>query len=416
LDYSEEYFLLAAQMFEQAAELDPAFMEAWTQLTWVHSMLFFNTDPSESRGEMATAAFDRARGLAPQSPLVREAAGFYHYRVRRDFDRALQEFSLALQDRPGNVEVMAGISFVRRRKGQWQQAVEMLKKAFVLDPRDARLAYTIGETHYALRQYGLAVPYLDRAAALAPDQDESWGARTLSELELTGSVEAARRVLDRAPGPGSLGLLYYWAALDLFERDFEGVLDRLTPAATEEVDEFHRTRLYFMAALAQDRLGQTDRAKETLETCRGHLELAMVKWPANSHLISGLAQVNALIGRRVEALQGIGMAHERYRGDAFSGPLFLEAKARILTALGDHQAAIGILEGLLVTPYQNGIGPVQLQLDPVWDPLREYDGFQHLLRRATSEPTELAGFVPMIETRPSIETRAVVMSRWTAPS
>jgi len=53
--------------------------------------------------------------------------------------------------------------------------------------------------------------------------------------------------------------------------------------------------------------------------------------------------------------------------------------ADIYALLGDADHAIPILKRLLQIPYGHAITPAMLQLDPVWDPIRNDPRFQELV-------------------------------------
>lgn len=378
-DYSLSGLELAAQLLDRTVALDPDFASAWAELAWVHSMIHFNDDSTDSRRALATAAIERAKELAPESSTVRAAAGFYHYRVERDFDRALAEFGFALQGQPGNVDVLAGIGYVRRRLGEWEEAVEVLKQAFELDPRNGEIAIGVAETLYAMRRYTAAVPYIDRAVAVAPDEPEFWGTKVFNEFQRTASVEAARSVLRNVPIPNDPELIYYGFVLDLHEREYERALQRLDPRFLETLSGLGQAELYLLAAIAHERLGQDLAARERLEASRAVLVESREKQPGNAFLQGFLARTYAYLGRNEEAMELGQRPVQAYAKDSFTGPRFLENLAVIHMAVGNQNQAIDLLGSLLSRSYQNAIAITQLQLCPVWDPLRDHPRFAKLV-------------------------------------
>ena len=63
--------------------------------------------------------------------------------------------------------------------------------------------------------------------------------------------------------------------------------------------------------------------------------------------------------------------------DAFDGPILTTALARIQTFVGEHDAALSLLERSLVTPA--GVTVNDLRFDPTWDALRQNPRFQKLV-------------------------------------
>ena len=378
-DYSDEGLELAARLLERAVALDPGFARAWAELAWVHSMIYFNSDLTDSRRALATAAIEHAEELAPESPAVRAAAGFYYYRVEKDYDRALEEFDTALQGVPGNVDVLLGIGYVRRRLGDWTEAQKVLEQAFELDPRNGEVAIAVGETYYALRQYESAARYLDQAVTVAPDQPAFWAAKALSELNLEGSVVAAREVIDRAPNPKDPSLLFYQMKLDLYEGRYERALVRASSETTESLGGYDRADIHILASLAHEGLGQDLEARRQAEKGRFLLEEALMEWPRDQFLRRRLALTYALLGRGEEAIELGKSAAAASADDAFSGPLFLEDLAKIYVRNGQLDQAVELLEEVMSIPYQWAMGTTQLGLDPIWAPLGSKPRFQTLL-------------------------------------
>jgi serine/threonine-protein kinase len=62
--------------------------------------------------------------------------------------------------------------------------------------------------------------------------------------------------------------------------------------------------------------------------------------------------------------------------EAYRGAYLVEDLARIYTMTGDHEGALEHLELLLSVPSQ--LSPALLRINPVWDPLREYQRFKVL--------------------------------------
>src|SRR5262249_47264339 len=77
----------AANFFAEAARLDPIFTLAWARLSIANSRLYYR-DRLSSQRDAAKFALDKALGLKTDLAEVLLAEGYYHYRVRNDFESA----------------------------------------------------------------------------------------------------------------------------------------------------------------------------------------------------------------------------------------------------------------------------------------------------------------------------------------
>ncbi len=390
--YSEERAALAEQMFKRAVDLDPGFALAYAELAGVHSLIYFNTDGTEARLAAASSSIERALELAPQQPAVHLAAANYYYRARLDYERALEEYSIALAGLPGSAEVLAGIGFVRRRMGEWDLALEMLREAFELDPRSARLAISLADTLRATRDYEGAAPFIDKAIGLAPDQAEFWGAKADNVFESSGDIAAARRILDGVPVPNDPLLLTFESRFDLYVGDYAALISRLTPEKIAPLGVLDGAELHLRAAFAHRKMGAHQQARELLESSRNELVSALTRTPKDPILHGVLARTFAMLGRREEALEHGQKAVALLPNDAYSGPGLLESLAETHALLGDVEEAVALLRQLRSTSYRQPVGVPHLKLDPVWESLRDTAEFQKLLEwHGTSMPAAPAG-------------------------
>lgn len=379
--YSEKHILQAVPMFERAVELDPEFAEAWAELSQTHSYLALNSDSSPRRVEEARRALARAVALGPDLDSVRLAQGYFTYRCLRDYEQAHEVFAAAVRSSPNNPEILQALGLVNRRLGRLAEAINALEHSFSLDPQAFKLVWAIAETYAALREYEQADRYFARAISLAPDQPIYWEERILNLLAWKGDVDEARTLLAEAPIADHPELMPIAFRLDLYQRDYEAALARISPERMQALPPHEENRLALLAATARERLGDHAGARATAEANRASLEARLARFPNDAYYRSFLAVALAQLGRRDEALREAETAFQQKRNDTFSGPRFVETQAMVDAILGHRREAVRQLARLLVMPYQRPISAAELQLNPLWDPLRDDPEFETLLRR-----------------------------------
>ena len=168
--YERENFAIARQMLERAVALDSAFAIAWAELSIVRAAEYwFFYQRTEAALAGAKAAADQALRLRPDLPESTSRSATTGTWGRLDYDQALRELTAALSTRPNDADLIFAIGVVRRRQGNWKEAVANMTRAVELDPRSNVDLLNLGETYWLLRDFARASKALDDAIALAPD-------------------------------------------------------------------------------------------------------------------------------------------------------------------------------------------------------------------------------------------------------
>jgi TolB-like protein/Tfp pilus assembly protein PilF len=398
----------AAQMFEQAVETDPAFAEAWAQLSQVHSYLACNTDRSSKRLEQARQAMEKAVALDPNLMATHLAQAYFSYRCLEDYDAAFEHLMAAARSIPYRVLADLECIVVEKARGRYlvgeeeraapcsiyekslvvartnlelrgTRRIEMLKKAAALNPRTAELVWAIAETYGALRDYARADAYFEQAISLAPDEPINYEQRALIRFAWTGNLNESRAILEDSPVRDSPQLQLASVYFDLCERKFQQALTRLSSENEQKLlSPADQTRLAALRVMALEGLGDHQRALALTEASLPVLKLHIAQYSSRPVFRVYLALALARLGRRVEAL--VLAKHAVPQSHDFPGPLVAEGQAMVAATLGRRSEAVALLSSLLNTPYRQPISVNELRLDPVWDPLRGYPEFEALLR------------------------------------
>ncbi len=372
----------AIAAFSEAVRLDPKFALAWVQLGTSASYLYFNNvDADKYTPQFIKNAADTALQLQPQSSEAQLAQGDYLYRIMRDFAGAQKVYEAILQRSPNNKAALQYLGLVERRQGKWGQALAHLKQAADLDPRDAGLMTTIGaETLGNMHRFDEALQWLDRAAALAPDDAQITPYRA-SAYQSLGRLADAARILDPVPSAGIDPLAAYFRGYQrLLERRFTTAIEELQPvlARPEATLDGFGPQLTIYLGDAQQLAGQKAAAQATFERLIAQIE-PMSAQVDDSLLPVTLGLAYAHAGRQKAALDQAARAVQLYANDAIWRPWAEWALAEVQTIGGDHDAAIATLRRILGVPA--GPTAAQLRLEPTWDPLRGNPAFDALLKQ-----------------------------------
>ena len=373
------------QMFERAVELDPDFALAHAELSQMHSNLYhMGWDRTDERLKMAQGAVDRALELAPDVPEVHLALGLYHSWGNKEYDRALEEFSLAEREMPNNADLYASIGFVRRRQGIWEDALQNLQRAFELDPLRAEISWEIGMTYMLLRRYPEALSYFEQSIALAPNQIPAYASSAAAYRFWKGTTRKAREVLETMPETSDPLAIEAWFWQEMAEGRYRQVLERLSSSGLQVIESLDGGLIpvSLFEALAHGRLNESEDARRAYAAALEMLEDLARERREDPYVEIQRGIALAGLGRVEEAIQAGRRAVELYPVslDAFGGTDFVERLALIYTMVGEHDAALDELESLLSSPGWSRSAH-ELKLNPVWEPLRNHPQFKKLVER-----------------------------------
>ena len=154
--------------------------------------------PTPAEAEAARAAAERALALAPDRPEGHLALGDYHYRVTKEYRRALEQYALGQRIAPRNADLLVATALTEQTLGRWEAALQHLQQAWTLDPRSVNTARRLGRTLLWLRRYPEAVRVTEQGLALAPASLDLLEQKAMVSLA-QGDLGAARAVLRDTP-------------------------------------------------------------------------------------------------------------------------------------------------------------------------------------------------------------------------
>jgi serine/threonine-protein kinase len=384
--YLRRNWEIAEDLFHRAVALDSTFALAFAALSEVHGwMSWFRYDFSPERLARQREAAETALRLQPDLPQAHFAVGSVHYHGSMDWRSALQEYRVALEGLPNDAELWAQIGYVHRRMGHWEEALDALERALVLDPRNVDvLGNLAGGTFLSLRRYEEAIQWLDRARRLAPDAPVYDLLCGYTWVVWGGRLDSLIAVLDRHPAEADLGFLggvpIFRATALYWERDADGLLSFLqrTPQAVFDSRFFYLPRELWTGWAHQLR-GDSAAAHEAFGSALALLDSIMVVIPEDVRVHTARGLALAGLGRREEAEEEARCLQQSraYSMDAQDGTTPAEDRARILAGIGETDAALAEIERLLAGPSRLSVHI--LRLDPRFDPIRHDPRFDALL-------------------------------------
>jgi serine/threonine-protein kinase len=383
----EEQNRVGVELLERALQLDSTFAEASALLSSFHAYAFlYGFDRSPARLARAREAAERALAVDPGNPNGHRALGRYFLLGHRDYERALQEYSLAEERLPNDDALLTDIAYLQRRRGDAAEAALRLERAAVLNPSSPGLRWQLGLTYGFLGRYAEAAPLFEESISMAPDVREPYVMGALNYLLWDGRAVRARAILERMPEAidPSGQAVFGWYEIALLEGSLPELLGRIRAAPVElfqyQQDLMPKTGLEALISL---RLGDTSTAKVYADSARVWLEGRLAASAEDPRVYKALGLVQAVLGNADEAVRAGERAVELepVEKDAMLGPYHVAALAEILVLVGNHGSALDQLERLTSLPAGFVLSPAKLTADPRWDALRDHPRFQALLER-----------------------------------
>jgi len=391
-------FSEAVDLLNKAVARDPQFLLAYCQLAFVHDLIYNGdtwqhqreTDHTPARLALAKATMDSAFRLRPDSGEAHLALGWHLYWGYSDYDRARAQLALAQQSLPNDARAFELAGLIDRRQGRWADAVRNLERACELDPRNNPYLVTLGTTYLWLHDYDQMTRIMDRIISLDPGRRIPRMIRARIELERradTGPLRALiEKILTNEPGSEKDPFVAdHRMDLALYNRD----LDAATSLAAALPEEQGRD---FLLGIIARLKGDVASARSAFMRARTETEEELRVHPDDMDLLFHLGQIDALLGRKQEALSEGRRAMELVPAaqEAMFGPCPIEVCATRSFALlcaraGETDLALDQLEA--VTKIPGGPTYGELRLDPIWDLLRGEPRFKKIVASLAPKET-----------------------------
>ena len=383
-------YLGAQKYFREAVRLDPKFALAWALLSYVDARGYHTTNlqPTAALREETRQAFETALAFDLNLGEAWVAKGYYHYGCVNDFETAVRCYEQARKFLPNSSLIPQSLAFVARDRGQWERAESYFNEAERLDPRNVSLLTRHAQFYIALRRFPDALRKLDQILAIAPGDTDALvekAAIAQAQGDLPAAATFLAQVQPAAGDPTAWETLAYQAILERRPAEIISRLKELLAKPDRDVG-YLNGELRFWLGWTQEVAGDHIAAQETWREGRAELETFLKEQPDNWSLLGDLALIAAGLGDKAAAFTLVdrAIALHPIENDAANSPQSIDILARIAARLGEPDRAIAALQKILSIPCNGGLAtgtpltPALLQLDPMFDSLRNDPRFQKL--------------------------------------
>jgi serine/threonine protein kinase/Tfp pilus assembly protein PilF len=376
----------AMDLLNQAIARDPGFLFAYCWVARAHDTLYFmGIDPSSRRLDLADSAIHSALRLRPDSGEAHLALALHLYWGYFDYDHARAELAIARRSLPNNPRAFDLSGLIDRRQGRWPQAVRNFERATELDPRNVLLLTHLADTDFFLRDYQQASDVMDRILVLNPNDLSTKKDRAGLAISWRADIRPLRAFIERvladdpaqAENDALKGARFYVA---LFERDFDaaGRVAETLPEKNSFDGDFEHGRSFYLGLIARMK-GDVAGATAAFTAARAHEEAEARARPNFGPILSGVALIDAALGRKEEALREGRRALEltTRAKDLLTGSEVVANLALIYAWTGERDLAITQLQ--IAAKLPNGPDYGDLRLNPMWDSLRGDPRFERIV-------------------------------------
>src|SRR5881392_348001 len=376
------------QLYQRAIDLDPNFALALARYSQLESWMLRTHEGTSEHREKASSLAERALQLQPDLPEAHLALGFSYYYGDNNYDAALREFEIAQRGLPNESEVYLAIGAIQRRQGKWAESTANLEKAASLNPKDTWPLQNLAFNYQMLRNFDAATKTIDRALALDPNALEPLEVKSRLAIAEKGDFSVAENAFEAVksiPMTNEQKAKTASARADVFllERKYREGLQEAESLPDDMLASFSKGLggKYYLIGFARKALQDEAGARTAFLKTKELLDAQLKQSPDAADTHVQLAKVLAYLNEKDSALAEAQRATELLpeSKDAFGGPEITGGVAEVHAILGDNDRAIEILDGLLSRP--SSVTVQGLEVNPIWDPLRNDPRFQALIEK-----------------------------------
>jgi tetratricopeptide (TPR) repeat protein len=223
--------------------------------------------------------------------------------VRRDYDRALEEFNMAKSELHNDADLLEATALVLMRQGKFLEAQEHYRKAIDFDPLNAIRYIDLSNCLIFTNSWDEADRAINRAAALKPNNAWIYSQKLSLYLNKYGEWEKIEPIVREAlANTDTLEFIShnFWLLNLLPELPTGSLIERYRSQKSNSMDLYEH---YQNAALAYYTIGDSTMAMLYVDSTRIILEKQLKDNPDQPHRVSSLGLSLALLGDCERAIE-----------------------------------------------------------------------------------------------------------------
>jgi serine/threonine-protein kinase len=384
----EQNLRQAVELLNQATTRDPAFFDAYYQLTFAHGRLYsLGFDHTASRLASAEAALQAAVRLRPDAGETHLARAYYLYYGPRDYAGALAELENARRSLPNDPRLSELTGYILRRRGQQEEGLRNLERAIELDPRNYFIMQQMAFSYQFLRRYPEEAAILDRVLTIVPKDAATKAQRALVDFNWKADTRPLHQAIDSilTTNPGAISeVADSWFVCALAEHDHVAAERALVALGDNPwwVDAAVILSRGFGEGLLPRVMEDDAQAGAAFSKARAEQEKIVQAQPDYGPALCVLGLIDAALGRKEAALEEARRAIEvlPVEKDSVNGSRMLVYFAIVAAWAGEKDLALQQLELGLPAPNPSAaLNYGALKLLPFWDPLRGDPRFEKIV-------------------------------------
>jgi TolB-like protein/class 3 adenylate cyclase len=380
----------AEQLYVQAITLDPKFALAHARLAVTRARIDHFYQPTDAAKREARSEAETALQLQPNLGEGHYALGLCYYWFDYDYAAALKEFVIAQKLSPSDSSIPWTASAIKRRQGQWNDAVAAYRQILTVDPQNPNVVRDLLYTYTAMRDWPNASATAERLLTITPDSINAKAQAGYVGFWVNGTTNRMKKELATIPAGKDPDGAVTGFRLDtsFIDRDADSAEQALAGSPLDYFSYFNNVdtpRSYFYGVIAHLR-GDDTKARVQMIKARDLVAVQLKEAPnvPERHAFYGL--VCALAGDKQLALaegeKAMDLRPESQ--DALDGSVMSAVLAVICAQVGEKDRALALLEHLLAVPGSVDSANYSITVNDLksrweWDLIRNDPRFQKLI-------------------------------------